>query len=108
MAPGVWPNCTPTGAETVNDEDKIGVSIGAEFAINAGGIHPCDTGNNSLNGLGVVKLLSSLRLPILPIPPQSKWCWARVAKHRHLSKDYERLPQMSECFVYPAMTAPML
>ncbi|WP_202804405.1 IS5 family transposase [Baaleninema simplex] len=33
---------------------------------------------------------------------------AWLGKHRRLSKDYERLPQMSECFVYQAMTALML
>lgn len=31
-----------------------------------------------------------------------------LGKHRRLSKDYERLPQMSECFVYQAMSALML
>jgi putative transposase len=34
--------------------------------------------------------------------------FAWLGKHRHLSKDYERLPQMSECFVHQAMTALML
>ena len=33
---------------------------------------------------------------------------AWLGKHQPLSKDYERLPQMSECFVYQAMTALML
>lgn len=33
---------------------------------------------------------------------------AWLGKHRRLSKDYERLPQISECFVYQAMTALML
>lgn len=34
--------------------------------------------------------------------------FAWLGKHRRLSKDYERLPQMSECFVYQAMTTLML
>ena len=34
--------------------------------------------------------------------------FAWLGKHRRLSKDYERLPQMSECFVYQAMTSLML
>jgi putative transposase len=34
--------------------------------------------------------------------------FAWLGKQRRLSKDYERLPQMSECFVYQAMTALML
>ncbi|MEA5419719.1 IS5 family transposase [Spirulina sp. CCNP1310] len=34
--------------------------------------------------------------------------FAWLGKYRRLSKDYERLPQMSECFVYQAMTSLML
>ncbi len=34
--------------------------------------------------------------------------FAWLGKHRRLSKDYERLPQISESFVYQAMTALML
>lgn len=34
--------------------------------------------------------------------------FAWLGKHRRLSKDYERLPQMSECFVYQAMASLML
>ncbi|NJK60905.1 MAG: transposase [Oscillatoriales cyanobacterium SM2_1_8] len=34
--------------------------------------------------------------------------FAWLGKQRRLSKDYERLPQMSECFIYQAMTALML
>jgi len=33
---------------------------------------------------------------------------AGLGKYRRLSKDYERLPQMNECFVYQVMTALML